>query len=189
MMYEDARLIALRKYRALNPYLDRFEIGGSIRRKRREVKDIEFVVMPKMETVEVEDTTSLFPAKSMVTRRVLGFEATVRGFGPILLGKEVKKYVKVELPEGIVLDIFTAHPNNWGLIYMIRTGSANFSHAVLKRGNTLGYTSIDAMWHHGGKPVPMRTEEDVFAAMRMRMPDPTDRELEKNGSLKRFVIY
>ncbi len=99
----------------LEPHCDRIEISGSIRREKPWVKDIEIVAIPK------PYETGLFSS----------------GIAPVVeQWKKVKgelpcKYTQRILPEGIKLDLFFAQPDNWGLIYAIRTGSADYSHKVL----------------------------------------------------------
>jgi DNA polymerase/3'-5' exonuclease PolX len=65
--------------------------------------------------------------------------------------------------EGIDVDLFTARPENWGLIYALRTGSAEFSHKVLAAGWVRqGYKSVDGMLTYNGREVPTPEEADLF---------------------------
>lgn len=153
--------IAERTMADLAPHCFRIEIGGSIRRKKAIVGDIELVAIPK--TYEI----GLF--ESGIASVVNRWEK-IKGTLPC-------KYTQRMLPEGIKLDLFFATPENWGLIYAIRTGSANFSGALAKRWNSLGYTSINGMLHYKGKSVDVPTEADLFKRLNMVFVKPENRDL------------
>lgn len=111
MILTDALEIANRVKNELAPHCYRIEIAGSIRREKPEVKDIEVVCIP-----HIYDT-GLF--ESGIATVVNQWEKVK---GELEWGK--CKYTQRILPEGIKLDLFFATPNNWGLIFAIRTGSA-----------------------------------------------------------------
>ena len=83
------------------------------------------------------------------------------------------KYTQRILPEGIKLDLFFAERGNWGLIYAIRTGSADYSHKVLatewvKRG----YKSEDGYLTANGKQVEVYEEKDLFNRIGLAFIEP-----------------
>lgn len=130
MQLEQAELIAEEVKALLAPHCERIEIAGSIRRRKLEVGDIEIVAIPKPYDV------GLF--ESGIALVVNQWEK-VKGELPC-------KYTQRILPEGIKLDLFFAMPDNWGLIFAIRTGSADYSHKVLAAGWVkAGYKSVDGM--------------------------------------------
>lgn len=107
----------------LSPFCKRIEIAGSIRRRKPEVGDIELVAIPLAsmdmfgEPVPMTaDHTLHFPDWSW-------------------LGKVIKngmKYKQIELPGGAALDLFiVTPPAQWGVQFMLRTGSAEFSHRLV----------------------------------------------------------
>ncbi len=162
MQLERAREIADRVVALLAPHCDRIEIAGSIRRRKAEVGDIEVVAIPRPYDV------GLFA--SGVASVVDGW-AKVRGELPC-------RYTQRMLPEGIALDLFFARACNWGLIYAIRTGSAEYSHRVLACGwSSRGYKSVGGMLTRNGVPVPVREERDLFALAGVQWVDPDAREL------------
>jgi DNA polymerase/3'-5' exonuclease PolX len=123
---EEARNIAEKVLALIKPHCYRAEIAGSIRRKKAEVKDIEIVAIPKPYEL------GLF-ASGIAT--VVNQWQKVKGELPC-------KYTQRVLPEGIKLDLFFAEEGNWGLIYALRTGSADYSHYVLASGwAKLGFKS------------------------------------------------
>jgi len=111
MKLEKANEIANKVLEQLRPHCLRSEIAGSIRRRCREVKDIEIVVIPK------PYGTGLFET-GIAT--VINKWRAVKGDLPC-------KYTQRMLPEGIKLDLFFATPQNWGNILLIRTGDWEFS--------------------------------------------------------------
>lgn len=122
MTYDEIYPIACRVLDQLRPYSYRIEIAGSIRRKCRECGDIEIVWIPS--------TSGQWAAYDLINTWTR------------VKGDAHGKYTQRVLPEGVKLDLFRATPQNWGLIYAIRTGSADFSHQVLAVGWTRrGFTS------------------------------------------------
>ena len=73
------------------------------------------------------------------------------------------KYTQRILPEGIALDLFFADRENWGNIFAMRTGSADYSHKTLaSQWVSLGYKSEDGYLHKDGKKISIPEEEDLF---------------------------
>jgi DNA polymerase/3'-5' exonuclease PolX len=118
MNYHQAIEIADEVKALLEPHCERIAIAGSIRRQKPEVKDIEIVAIPKPYDI------GLFESGI----------ATVVNRWQKVKGELPCKYTQRILPQGIKLDLFFAEPGNWGLIYAIRTGSADYSHKVLATG-------------------------------------------------------
>jgi DNA polymerase/3'-5' exonuclease PolX len=179
MIWLEAFEIAERNVAQLSPWCDRIEIAGSVRREKTEVGDIEIVCIPS--TVE---ELGLFGAVSRV--RVPEFAQTVRnldGRGRLVKGDpETGKYMQVEYPDGLAVDIFTATPRNWGLIYAIRTGSAAYSHKVLARGWVKkGFRSADGMLTKGGEEREIREEKDLFDLIGIPMIEPRNREYKETA--------
>lgn len=129
MKYPEALKIAEKYARQLLEYCDRVAIAGSIRRKKPQVKDIEIVAIP-------------WGSKAFEIKKWLAQFQKIKGEFPC-------KYTQRVLSEGINLDLFFATEDNWGLIYAIRTGPAEFSHKVLASGwAKKGYKSKDGILHH-----------------------------------------
>jgi len=163
MNYAQAKQIADQTVESLRPFCDRIEIAGSIRRKKAEVKDIEIVCIPK------PFDTGLF--ESGIATVVNKWEK-VKGDLPC-------KYTQRILPEGIKLDLFFAVPENWGLIYATRTGSADYSHKVLATGWVkAGYQSRDGFLWHGQDKYNCREEIDLFNRIGLKYVEPEFRNLD-----------
>ena len=161
MEYQKALKIAEKVKAELSPYCERIEIAGSIRRKKAECGDIEIVAIPKPYDV------GLFASGIAL---VIEQWEKVKGTLPC-------KYTQRILPEGIKLDLFFATVSNWGLIYAIRTGSADYSHKVLANGWVKnGFHSKDGMLNRNGKEIAVLEERDLFARAGVKYIDPEFRK-------------
>ncbi len=162
MQYEKALKIAEKVKAELAPHCERIEIAGSIRRKKPEVKDIEIVAIPKPYDI------GLF--ESGIATVVKQWEK-VRGELPC-------KYTQRILPEGIALDLFFADKENWGNIFAIRTGSAEYSHRTLASGwVSQGYNSKGGYLHKDGKKIAVYEEEDLFKLIHLPFVEPELRSI------------
>lgn len=169
IQFKRAKQLANKIVGQLQPYCDRIEIAGSIRRKVPVVGDIEIVCIPK--TI----------GESKV--RIAKWSNQVYRLGHLLKGsKNLKngKYFKIKLPEGINLDLFVTRPEIWGNIFLIRTGSADFAHRVLTEINKKGYTSQHGVFRKLGdyddeENVFCYEEQDVFDLAGMPWVEPHDR--------------
>lgn len=169
MKLSEAQAIAERVRDELLPFTERAEIGGSVRRKRSDVNDIELITIPK--TIP----GGLF--KDMAERDP-GFVKTVGQWFAIKGNVWTGKYTQVVLPDGINLDLFIATPDNFGVIFAIRTGSADYSHQVLARGwSRLGYESKGGVLWKDGRPTYIREESALFALLGIPWLEPEKREI------------
>jgi DNA polymerase (family 10) len=160
MPYAEALSIAEKRRAELEPHCYRIEIAGSLRRKRSDIGDIEIVAIPKPYGV------GLFESGI----------ASVISQWPAIKGELPCKYTQRILPEGIKIDLFFATPENWGLIFAIRTGSAEFSHHVLATGWVQrGYKSLEGMLHYRDNPIPVREERDLFGLIKIPFVQPEHR--------------
>jgi DNA polymerase/3'-5' exonuclease PolX len=132
------------------------------------------------------------------------FVGELQQLGTIRQGDAYRgKYIRIELPKGVMVDIFTAASSNYGLIKMYRTGSREWLQAVmLARLAANGYRSVDG---HLYKMVPQNmttlerdtiqepalvrydtpTEKEVFAAMGMAYVQAPDRECKPVIKIKK----
>jgi DNA polymerase/3'-5' exonuclease PolX len=175
MKIGEAKRIADKYVEILRSFCSRIEVAGSIRREKPEVKDIEIVAM----------------LGSLVD--LVGFSVIVNHWQKVK-GEPIGKYTQRILPEGIKLDLFMANERNWGLIFAIRTGSAEFSHKVLARGWVrAGYKSVNGMLRQNcflqelvdknktqifGQIIDVREEIDLFNLIGVPYIEPKLREVK-----------
>ena len=135
---EDARRYAEAVVRSLKPFCEVCEIAGSVRRQKPLCSDIEVVCIPKRES-------DLLGVDCGVCR---GFAGKVNSWGAIR-GEPNDKYTRRKLPllsgfeASPELDLFIARRSNFGWIFALRTGSAEFNAQYwLPRLRDAGYVSI-----------------------------------------------
>lgn len=85
------------------------------------------------------------------------------------------KYWRGLLPSGAKLDLFLTTPEGWGIILLIRTGSAEFSQAVVTHAKRIGRPVENGRLTIGGVPVQTREESDVFETLGLRYVEPRNR--------------
>jgi DNA polymerase/3'-5' exonuclease PolX len=125
----------------------RWEIAGSVRRGRAEVSDVDHVVMPTFEASglfgDADKVNLLFHrldalvAVREIAKHVYGTNESgspVYRWGPILRGIDFR---------GAKHEIWTANPDNWGVILTIRTGPAQFSERLVTQLRRNGYRNKD----------------------------------------------
>lgn len=157
MILQDAIRAADPIFDRLLPHCTRIEIAGSVRRRKPEVGDIEIVCIPR-----VTREADLFSMGA--PKRDDGFADAVRALGIVRKGcPDVGKHIQIERGIGLQIDIFTATPRNWGLIFAIRTGSARYSHEVLARGWVrAGCHSAEGTMYRGTTAIDLPEETDLF---------------------------
>lgn len=170
MNLHEATRTARAAMRHLAPYCERCEIAGSIRRqKQNDIKDVELVVIPKMVPVDMF---------GMEMQPVPEFLQVVNGWQTFERCANGPKWKQRILPNGEKLDLFIATPQNWGMIYLIRTGPADYvSKRILGRFKRMGYKSEGGHpTHQGtGEVLNFAEEADIFAFLGMDFVLPKDR--------------
>lgn len=165
MKYSVIKPIADKYVELLRPMAKRIEIAGSIRRKCAYCNDIEIIM--------VRDNSKLFGLKDLV-------DSWYR-----IKGDVAGKYCARILPEKVQLDLFFATPDNWGMIYLIRTGSVEFIKGIAWKWAQQGYQSKDGLLHpiiasccegELGDPIPLREERDVFEFLKIPWVEPKGRK-------------
>lgn len=149
----------------IRPHCYRAEIAGSIRRKKKEVKDIEIVCIPK------PYQSGLF---SDGIAEIINRYKKIKGELIYSECKYTQRIIPINNSE-IKLDLFITTEEKWGLIFTIRTGSAEFSKKLAARWVELGYHSRDGILMYAGKPHPCYEEVDVFKRLGMQYIEPEKR--------------
>jgi DNA polymerase (family 10) len=149
----------------------RIEIAGSIRRNRATVGDIEIVCIP---------IDRFFQSGSLEER------IAALSWKPI---KNGSKYKQLDIGLDVPLDLFITTPECWGVIYTLRTGSAEFSHWLVKPrrygGGCPAYIKVkDGRVWQDGKTAKTPEEADFFKAMGLAWVPPEKRETDKTGNFR-----
>jgi DNA polymerase/3'-5' exonuclease PolX len=154
----------------LSPVCERIEIAGSLRRLKPDVGDIEIVCIPKIEY----DLLGNEYYKPFQIERILGRD----GFEmPRFNGEHFKQFDTGPCN----CDLFITTPEQWGVIFTIRTGPADFSHRLVTQRNKGGllpsYLRVkDGRIWHGDQALGTPEEKDVFALLRLPWIEPCDRK-------------
>lgn len=169
----------------LAPHCERIEIAGSIRRKKDYVGDIEMVAIPKFETwgSELFGEPLLFNCLEKVIN-----EAHKNGLVLIKNGSRYKQMIlpnnnskETCYPGDILLDLFIVlPPAQWGVLFLIRTGPAEFSRKAVTQKNIGGYLPSDCIVKDGqvlrnGVLIPMSEEDDFLELLGMPGLKPEER--------------
>ncbi|MCA1625997.1 MAG: hypothetical protein LC778_19815 [Acidobacteria bacterium] len=147
----------------LLPYSKRVEVAGSVRRKKPLVKDIEIVCIRRAD--KLFDLARLFSQSGWIINK----------------GSAGGKYMQFKMTphSSQQLDLFFATPENWGILFAIRTGSADFSHKVLaSTWSKLGYESRDGiLFNKAGQRFTFPEEHDLFDFLKIKYVPPEERSL------------
>lgn len=166
---------------------DRIAVAGSIRRRRPDIGDVEIVAVPRIRTetvveglfaeerqVEVDELQVLVDA--LVLKGTLASHPTDSKHGA--------RYSKLLHPaSGLQVDLFSARPSTFGLIYLIRTGPATYSQWLATEARRRAHHVAGGELHRGGMGcgsipcpvVPTPDERDVYAALRLPFAPPEQR--------------
>lgn len=184
MEYNRAKNIAGLIRSEMAPFCEKAEIAGSIRRERPEVKDIELCVVPW--NLHTEWPGGLFEPEVRIVNQLFEWAQVQKMLTWIKPGtppdkpepgiiKPDGKYWRGRYQEMINVDIFIASPENWGAIFLIRTGPAPFSEAVVTHAKHIGKPCKGGFFTMDGEPFPTHEEDDAFAHLNLEFVPPYKR--------------
>jgi DNA polymerase/3'-5' exonuclease PolX len=128
---KQADKLAHRVLEKLQPFSDRIHIAGSIRREKFEVKDIEIVCQPNY----VDGAQGSFFADTVAEMVISqNYVQVIKSLGRIIKGKPDGRYMQIELPQKINVDLFMPDPVDYYRQFAIRTGSSEYSHKTIAAG-------------------------------------------------------
>lgn len=182
----DAETIANKVRTHILPAMDRVEIAGSIRRKKEIVGDIEICGIPS-------DRSKLIALLADLGEHI---KPGVPGAVP-WIPKVEAKYLRVRLAEGMNLDVFLGTPENWGGLFMMRTGSGaspdgnsfhGFIPGIFGRWKKMsgGGRMTDCMpTMPTGEQLWIPEEQDFFDLLEMDFVPPQERIAK--GAIKKYI--
>jgi DNA polymerase (family 10) len=150
---------------AVEAHCEKIEVAGSIRRRKPEMHDIDFVVVAKSD--------SDWKAINEVLRRLKA--------KPNCSGNQlIKSYVPCQ--NGLFqVDFYRAKTETFGIHLLVRTGSAEhncwLAGYAISKGMRLKYSEGLIQ---NGKPIAGEDEKSVFEALALPFPQPTQREIIDN---------
>jgi len=151
---EKAKAFANMVVKALEPYCDKIEVAGSVRRQRPIVNDIDLVLIPR-------DRQNL----DLALMRMGNYKMSGM------------KIARVEM-DSIPLDIYFATPETFATLFLVRTGSKenNIRLATLakKRGWRLA-ASGDGLFDETGRRIAGDTERSIYEALEVPWQEPWER--------------
>lgn len=154
MELANAKVIANIVVKALEPFCDRIEIAGSIRRQKSVVNDIDLVLIPR-------DRWNL----DLALRRMGNYKMSGA------------KIARIEM-DSIPLDVYFATAETFATLLLIRTGSAenNIRLATLakKRGWRLA-ASGGGLFNEHGERIAGDTEKSIYQALGLPYQEPWER--------------
>ena len=146
----------------LSPHCEKCEIAGSIRREKEFVKDIEIVCIPKK--------------KGDSKIRINPWIMATYNLGDVVKGKlKNGKYIQINHPKGIKIDLFVTVPEIWGTIFLIRTGPAEYSRHILTEFNKRGYKSEKGVLVNGDDQLMFKEESDLYNFLGQEFQEPVKR--------------
>jgi DNA polymerase/3'-5' exonuclease PolX len=170
--YDHMLSIALPVVELLRPHCKRIELAGSLRRKKAEIGDIEIVAEPKEFTLDLFGVPTDTHSLDLFDWSVLG-ELKLDGH----------KQKKIVLPGDVQIDLFiVTPPAQWGVIYLLRTGSDKWSHRFVTAksfgGMLPGYCKMrdGAIWSKD-HIIETPDEKDLFDLVGVKFVPPQEREV------------
>ncbi len=153
----------------IEPYCVKAEIAGSIRRRKGTVNDIDIVVEPK--------PRSWIKLIKEIRRE---FDAITEKQGQKLATLHVP-FASKQGQGHVQVDLYRASKNTWGILLLIRTGSAEYNiylaKLAIRKGYRLAYSK--GLLNEKGEVIASKTERDVFQALELDYISPQDREVKK----------
>jgi len=181
MKLEEAQAYANKVVEAIRDLCDRIEVAGSIRRKKKEVNDIDIVAIPKYIQAKspLGTTISYGPSETWRERipgvlMCLPLKLLGHAFGSELMRLSFRE-------NGLQVDIYRARPETWGILLLVRTGSIEHNMKLCNIAKSKGLklsASQGVVTQAGfGEIIASNTEEEIFAALGLPYIDPRNREV------------
>lgn len=170
--------------KVLEPACSELIVAGSLRRRKKDVGDIEVVFIPR--TVTMPDPEDLLRTPKDFCAADLQINAMVaagvlskrpKKDGTFTWGPQIK--LAVHVASGIPVDLFAGNPANWWCLLVCRTGSAENNVAICNAAIVKGWK-----WNPYGPGFSDRegrlvrrvtSERDVFHAVGLPYKEPWER--------------
>ena len=184
MSLEQARALATEFIQEIAPYCQIICFAGSVRRLKPEVGDVEIVAIPRygIERKPKPDLSKILGVKTKTKPKLIDQLAKkleeMVSRQECRFGKNGPKHKELIFP-GYKIDLFYADPNNFGLMKMIRTGSAKYSKQFMIEINKIGVYKVNGRYLRlndwSNLIVPVKTEDDLYRLVGFPYKKPEDR--------------
>lgn len=173
----EAERVARALVEALAPACERIEIAGSVRRKKPEVSDLELVAVPRLIDGASVDLFSPPPKESLLDIFLRDLERSGRLVQHPTSKADGPRYKKRWAPKaGMQVDLFVVlPPAEWGAIFAIRTGPADYSARAVTALRSRGLRCEGGQVWRGNTVLPCPDEASFFAHCGMPLVPPEDR--------------
>jgi len=154
MELEKAKVIADTVVKALEPYCEKIEVVGSVRRQKPTVRDIDLVV---------------------IARDRWNLDTALLKLGNYKMAG--KKITRVEM-DSIPLDIYYADEETWATLLLIRTGSAENNRRLATLAQKRGWrlkASGEGLLNEHGERIAGDSEESIYQALDLPWQEPWER--------------
>jgi DNA polymerase/3'-5' exonuclease PolX len=165
----------------------RVEVAGSIRREKPDVKDGELVILPKPGLLARLDELVM----SGIFQKARYGQAMTTRWGDKYRGLSV---------QGMTIEIYLAERDNFGWMWMLRTGPGEANKALMTRLKQMNapLRSEAGCWWYQSHKLSTPEETDVFRLLALAAIRPSQRSAElylkylrtghKFGDWRRFVV-
>ena len=172
--YAEAKRRADELLAKLLPACERIEIAGGVRRHKAECHDIELVAIPKMEPM-LDIFGQEAGQHNLLNERIEDLR--------LVLDKNGERYKKIVYTDELNCDLFIVQqPAQFGVIMVIRTGSADFSRHIVTARKYGGCLPSDCRCKDGAihdkadRIIPMKNEIDFLNFLGLGWINPEDRK-------------
>ena len=165
---KEAEKLANQIKSAVSAHCDQIEIAGSIRRQKPFVHDIDLVAVAKSDTEWKKISEEL---KRMKAKQNCSGSSIIKAYLPLQNGL-------------FQVDFYRAKPSTFGIHLLIRTGSAEhnmwLAGYAISKGMRLKYSQGLIK---DGTAIAGKTEKEVFNALSLAYPLPSEREIVEKRPL------
>ncbi len=193
----------------VKPYCERALVVGSVRRGDAVVKDIDILVLPKIERVVLQADLWGKPVTWRVHSHLVKWMSTSDEFYSLIEVTKVgdKMVTGFVRGEAIKIEFFILDdPRQWGVACAVRTGPAGVSKRLMEFALLRHYHVTGFLLHgheKGGRPgkrtvcsngsdcrfiLPTIEEQDFFYALGLACPGPTIRTVERQVDIEREAL-
>lgn len=165
-----AERCATRLVEWLQPFCDRIQVAGSIRRRRPECSDIDLVVVPR---IEVErDMFGAQTSRRNVTWSEIDRRASADRWKVLRAGAEIVSWVH----QDVQVDVFFAEASYWGSVLLCKTGSKEHNIWLANYALTQGAKWNPTVGMYVRNRRVSETEEAIYQSLGLQYLPPEKRE-------------